>query len=444
MATVLPFNGILYNQEKIEDFSAVVTPPYDVISPAEQIQYYERHPNNVVRLDFGRKTAADNADDNSNTRAAGYFSDWLAQGVLKQDDAPALYLTTVEYELNDRRITRYGMIALVGLEPFEKRIVLPHEKTFSKVKTERLDLMKACHANFSQIFSLYSDQDGILDLLKEAALDSPPLFDIMDDKKDRHKIWRITDPAVHKAVAERMEPKRIFIADGHHRYETALNYRKWRSENDPAFSATHPANYVMMYLCSMEDPGLVVLPAHRILNTVDPEKLKTLPEKLAEHFAITRISLGSGRAQARQALLDCLAKQDSGNAIGVYIKGTDAFLQMTLKPGAMEQVFGDAIPESLRQLDVTVLTRLILMEVLGFDNQHLDTEGLISYSSSAEKAIDAVVSDESDLCFILNPTRIDQVKNIAEEGQIMPRKTTYFYPKALTGQVLYYIGHPQG
>jgi uncharacterized protein (DUF1015 family) len=437
MATVLPFNGILYNLEKIGDLSAVVTPPYDVISPEEQIRFYERHPNNVIRLDFGEKTAGDDENNNANTRAAGFFKDWIAQGILKRDSEPSLYLTSVTFQLGGRLMTRYGMIALVGLEPFEKRIVLPHEKTFSKVKSERFDLIKACHANFSQIFSLYSDQEGISELLKEAALDSKLLFDILDDKKDRHKMWRITEPAVHSKVQKIMEDKRLFIADGHHRYETALNYRAWRSKIDPDFTDSHPAKYVMMYLCSMEDPGLVVLPAHRMLHDVDSQIIKTIPNKLEQYFDITRIPFADqDQSKAQKILIDMLGTHESGNVLGAYIKGSDAFLYLSLKPGVMERTFGHTIPESLRHLDVTVLTRLVLMEILGFDGNRLDNEKLISYTSSTEKAIDTVASGKSDMCFILNPTRIDQVRQIAEEGQIMPRKTTYFYPKALTGQVL--------
>jgi uncharacterized protein (DUF1015 family) len=436
MATVVPFNGILYNQDKIDDFSAVVTPPYDVISPEEQQQFYDRHPNNVVRLDFGQKAAGDNENDNVNTRAAGYFTDWIAQEILVQDTEPSLYLTTVEFPLEGRMITRYGMVALVGLEPFEKRIVLPHEKTFSKVKTERLGLMKACHANFSQIFSLYSDQEGILDLLKEAAFKLEPLFDILDDKKDRHKVWRIKDPIIHEKGTRLMEKQRLFIADGHHRYETALNYRTWRSENDPDFTNSHPANYVMMYLCSMEDPGLVVLPAHRMLIDVEAERIEALLDKAGQYFDITKVPFSNdGKDDAQNALVSMLEKQESKNAIGVYIKGSSEFLLMALKEGMMETTFGSQLPESLRQLDVTVLTRLVFMEILGFDGKRLDNEKLIAYSSSVGKAIDSVAQGESDVCFILNPTKIDQVKRIAEEGQIMPRKTTYFYPKALTGQV---------
>ena len=438
MAKVIPFRGILYNENKIGDFSKVVTPPYDVISPEEQKQFYDRHPNNVIRLDLGKKAANDSEENNSNTRAAGYFEEWLSQGILLQDENPCIYLTTVEFFLGDEMATRYGMIALVGLEPFEKKIVLPHEKTFSKVKSERLELMKACHSNFSPIFSLYSDREGILETLKKAASESEPFFNILDDNKHRHKMWRITDPGVHEKVTQMMDKKRLFIADGHHRYETALNYRKWRSQKDPGFNENHPADYVMMYLCSMEDPGLVVLPAHRMLFDVRADILSEFIEKAGLYFEITTIPVENGLIRdAQRLLVSMLESNDSKNAIGVYMKGRNAFFLMILKPGVMKKIFGSTLPESLMQLDVTVLTQLVFMELLGFNGEHLDNEKLIAYSSSADKAVDSVAYGNCDACFILNSTKIEQVKNIAEEGQIMPRKTTYFYPKAITGQVIY-------
>lgn len=440
MAKVIPFRGILYNEDKIGDFSKVVTPPYDVISPEEQKQFYDRHPNNVIRLDLGQKTANDSEENNSNTRAAGYFQEWLAKGILLQDENPCIYLTTVEFFMGDEMVTRYGMIALVRLEPFEKKIVLPHEKTFSKVKSERLNLMKACHSNFSQVFSLYSDREGIVEMLKKAVSGIDPFFNILDDKKHRHKIWRITDPGIQEKVTRLMDKKRLFIADGHHRYETALNYRTWLSQKDPDFNEGHPANYVMMYLCSMEDPGLVVLPAHRMLFNIGKDILSEFIEKAGRYFDITTIPIENGLIRdAQKSLVSMLESNDSKNAIGVYMKERNAFFLMILKPGVMENIFGSTLPESLRKLDVTVLTQLVLMEILGFNGEHLDNEDLIAYSSSTDKAVDSVVAGNCDLCFILNSTKIEQVKNIAEAGQIMPRKTTYFYPKAITGQVLYHL-----
>ena len=231
MAEITPFRGILYNTEKIKNISDVVTPPYDVISDQERDAFYERHPNSVVRLDKGKPAETDTDQDNPHTRASAYFQDWVKDDILAEDAEPALYLTAVEFNVSDKPVTRFGLITRVRLEPFDKGIVLPHETTFSKVKTERLELIKACKANFSQIFSIFSDQTNILGLLKDSINDMPPVFDFKDDAGHRHQLWRITDPAILQKTSDAFNDKKLFIADGHHRYETALNYRKWLMEN---------------------------------------------------------------------------------------------------------------------------------------------------------------------------------------------------------------------
>ncbi len=437
MANVIPFKGILYNPDKTGDFRNVVAPPYDVISKEEQHNLHERHLKNVIRLILGEKTKEDTADNNPHTRAADYFNNWLSEQTLVQDQTPAFYLTSVEFTLGEKRVTRFGLIALVGLEPFEKGIVLPHEKTFSKVKSERLELMKRAHANFSPIFSLYNDNENILNSLKNAVADKSPDMDIVDDRGERHKLWRITDKSVHDKVTGALGAKRIFIADGHHRYETALNYRKWISKNESDFDDTHPANFIMMYLCSMDDPGLVILPAHRILNGVNKTRIDGFISEVGKYFDVDSIPFDKGQTEkVLGELITTLKKNDSKNIIGCYIKDGREFFTLTLKPGASGEQFGEDLSDALRQLDVIVLTSLIFMDILGFDQGGLDNEKLITYSSKENDAIESVVSGQSDIAFILNPTKIEQVKNIAEQGEIMPRKATYFYPKAITGQVL--------
>lgn len=437
MADVIPFRGILYNPEKIDDVTHVVTPPYDVISPEEQDMYYNRHSANVIRLDFGKKKETDSTQNNHHTRAAHYYHSWLKDGILIRDDKPAFYLTSVEFEVEGKRVVRYGMIALVGLEPFEKGIVLPHEKTFSKVKSERLELMKHCHANFSQIFSIYRDDDGILSKLKQAVDGMAPIADIVDDKGDRHQLWRITDPSVHTQVSDAMANKRLFIADGHHRYETALNYRNWLSQKHPGMDASHPANYIMMYLCSMDDPGLVILPAHRMQIDVGQGNLSGFRARAETYFDITSIPFSAGDMQnAETSFIDQLHRNAVKNSFGVLIKDSSEFLVMVLKNGVMDQRFGNDIPEPLKHLDVTVLTRLVFMEILGFSQERLDDEKRIAYSSNARDALAAVTSGRCDMTFIMNPTKMESVREIAAAGLIMPRKTTYFYPKAITGLVM--------
>jgi len=437
MATLIPFKGILYNSDKINDLSAVTAPPYDVISKEEQDAFHECHPRNVIRLILGKSGEDDTCDHNCHTRAADCFNTWLSEDTLIQDNCPAFYLTSIEFSVENQMMTRFGLIARIRLEPFEKGIVLPHERTFSKVRSERLELMKVCHSNFSPIFSLYSDQGGVLDSLRTAVADKAPDTAFTDGKGHHHRLWRITNPAVHESVSNAMRDKRIFIADGHHRYETALDYRDWVAENTPDFSDDHPANYVMMYLSSMEDPGMLILPAHRMLKEIDDSVLEGFVRKAGQYFDITTIPYGSnGHANGRARLISELKANAAVNAIGVSMKDTRDLHLMTLKPNVMDELFADELPNALRGLDVTVLTRLIFMEILGFDQARLDNADLIAYSSIAEDAIEGARDGQCDVSFILNPTRIWQVQDIAQKGLIMPRKSTYFYPKVITGQVM--------
>lgn len=433
MAKIIPFRGVMYNKDEINDLSAIVTPPFDVISEEDQCYFHECHPQNVIRLILGRKTENDSDDNNCHTRAADCFNEWLSEDILVQDHSPAFYLTSLEFPLEDRTMIRFGLIALVGLEPFKKGIILPHEKTFSKVRSERLELMKACNTNFSPIFSLYSDQKNILSTLREAVSGKTPDMAFADNKGHKHRLWRITNPAVHEYISKSMKGKKIFIADGHHRYETALNYRNWVKANIADFSAKHPANYVMMYLSSMEDTGMIILPAHRMLKGIQKSVITGFVRKAKKYFKIKTIPLGESAAAE---LVSAMKSDSSENRIGVSMKNARGLYLLTLKPDIMDKMFKDKLPDALRNIDVTVLTRLIFMKILGFDQARLDNEKMIAYSSIAEEAIDAVALGKCDMSFILNPTRIEQVQEIAQKGLIMPRKATYFYPKVIVGQVM--------
>jgi uncharacterized protein (DUF1015 family) len=437
MAEVIPFKGILYNLKKIGSLADVATPPYDVISEAEQINFHNRHPNNIIRLILGKETESDDDKNSRYTRAAGFFNEWLSEGVLERDNVPAFYLSAVEFEVGNSLIRRFGIIARIRLEPFEKGIILPHEKTYSKVKSERLQLMKASHANFSPVFSLFPGKIDALTRLQQSVLPEAAHSDFTDDKGHRHLLWRITDPAVHNSIASAFNDKVLYIADGHHRYETALNYKEWVSKNNPELPASHPANFIMMYLCGMEDPGLIILPAHRLLTGVTESNLSGFEIKASRYFDITQIPFDSILSdEAKKMFVSALRSDSLTNKIGVLIKNKNFFYILSLKPEAFEKKYGSELPESLMRLDVTVLTKLILGDILGIDQAGLDDEKLISYTSSDNDAMEQTVSGKFDIAFILNPTRIEQVQRIAGEGLIMPRKSTYFYPKVITGQVI--------
>jgi len=447
MAKIVPFRGIVYNPERVENLANVATPPYDVITPQEQLAFYERHPWNIIRLILGKTSEKDTPQDNRHTRSAGFFNAWLSEGILVQDPSPAFYLTSIDFSVQSRKITRWGVISQVALEPFENGVVLPHEKTFSRVKLERLELMKSCHANYSPIFSLYSDaKQLVLNALKQSCSEMAPNMkpDMKPDMKfvdtygHLHQLWRVTDVAVHQRISDFMNDKSIFIADGHHRYETALNYRQWIADRTPGFSPEHPANFIMMYLCGMEDPGLVILPAHRMVKAISQEKMDSFITAAEACFDISRFSMESGIGPGTEIeKWDSLLNTGSSHTrIGVVIRNHPQGYLFSLKPGVMQRMFGHEMSERMLELDVTVLTRLILMELLGLNHSQLDDESIMSYSSKADVALEAVRTGDCDAAFILNSTRIDQVKRIAEAGEIMPRKSTYFYPKVITGQVL--------
>ncbi|MCF8067911.1 MAG: DUF1015 domain-containing protein [Desulfobacterales bacterium] len=437
MAKIIPFQGVVYNKDKIDDMASVTTPPYDVISSKERDDFYERHPQNIIRLILNRAESTDSESDNPHTRAAANLNNWLSDGVLVRDEEPAFYLTAVDFEAAGRTFTRYGLIAAVGLEPFDKGVILPHETTFSKVKSERLGLIQACKANLSCIFSIYSDKENVLETLKAAALENDPDMDFVDTDGLRQRLWKIVDKEVQARVITAMEKRRLYIADGHHRYETALNYRDRLKNNSDDFSDDHPANFIMMYLCSMEDPGMIILPAHRLLPEIDNSKIESFIEKAETCFNITTIGFNEGELHAAgDEFITSLRMKSATPTIGVFMKDTKAFYQLTVKPGIMDEMFGNELHASLRELDVTVLTRLILKEILGFDQEMLDDKKQINFVSDDNLAIDKISSGESKIAFILNSTRMEQVQRVAEAGYTMPRKSTYFYPKVITGQVI--------
>ena len=438
MAAVVPFRGILYNPEKIQSLADVVTPPYDVISPQAQAAYYLRHPNSMVRLILGKKFENDASTQNPHTRAAEYYQSWLASDILRRDERTALYLTATDFTVEEKPASRLGLIARVGLAAFEKKIVLPHEKTFSRIKFERLELMKHCHANFSPVFALYPDENGIQAKLAEYAGSFSPDIDFMDGENQRHRMWRITDPSMHQWIETAMQPGRLFIADGHHRYETALNYQNWVSRTDSTFSADHPANFVMMYLCSMQDPGLRILPTHRLLSGMNATQKSALISEADKYCDMVPIAVeGNDAGKVEKRLEREMRTHGSEHALGICIRSSNVFYALRLKPRIIDTIFEPSMPEALRNLDVMILSRLFLENILGLTPADFDNPERISYTSSRSDAIQRVLDGRCDAAFLLNPTRIDQVQQIAMEGLTMPRKSTYFYPKAISGLVIH-------
>jgi uncharacterized protein (DUF1015 family) len=353
-----------------------------------------------------------------------------------RDSEPAFYFTAVEFPLNGTMVKRHGLITCVRLEPFQNGVILPHEKTFTNVKSERLALLKACRTNFSPIFSLYDDKHGILQQLKQAVDGIAPDLQFTEHNGFRHTLWRIVSRDLHRWVTAAMAPRRLYIADGHHRYETALNYRNWLAQNSRDFNDRHSANFVLTYLCSLDDPGLVILPAHRLITGVSQKDLEGLIAGADKYFDLRRFAYREDqRRTVFKEFVTALESNPHQRSIGVIIRPEKAFYVFTLREGVMTRLIGDDIAKPLQDLDVTVLTRLVFTELLGFDQARLDNEKLIEYTVDAAAAADAVHMRKADAAFILNPTSVNDVCRIARLGLVMPRKATYFYPKVTTGLV---------
>ncbi len=438
MAIVAPFKGITYNPIFMQDISRLVTPPYDVISPEEQEFYYQEHPNNVIRLILGKKKMGDSDWDNRYTRAAEYFARWEREGILVRDQEPAIYITSLTYDAGNGlgKKTRWGFIALVRIEDQDSKVILPHERTFSAHKEDRLKLMRACHAHFSQIFGLYEDDDRRIIKAFSQFVAEEPLCSFTFRDGTEHKMWVVHDPEFFELVARVMEKKVIFIADGHHRYETARNYRNLMRARYGKKPPNRSYEYVMMYLTNMADPGLTILPSHRLIRRVTGFNLQDFIEKARAWFNVEELRL-SGNHISSDASLIRSALTGHGQAttmIVFYPKGDHRCYAMELKEGARDQM-GDDLHPALKKLDVLVLSRFLLQKGLGFTREELDDDENFHYQSSLTRALEAVMTGGYDMAFFLNPTSMEHVKEVAANLLVMPRKSTFFYPKVLTGLV---------
>ncbi len=378
---------------------------------------------------------------------------------MKRDAVPAIYVYHVDYKHpSGKWLTRKGLVALVGLVDFSEGIVKPHEMTFMDVTSDRLQLLETCQAHFSQIFSLFSDSNNeIMDSLEKACSDDPVLS-VVDQDESRHRIWPVTDPETLNRVQLLFQERALYIADGHHRYTTALQMREIMKERLGGLPEDSPYNFVPMYLCGMEDPGLSVLPTHRLVKlrsadrlegTAGPLSTDKLSLALESSFHVEEIKAGPG-VNLLEATLSRLEKDDDvpvsgGNGVtvlGLYHTVEERSLLLTSKPGIMRETFSDSLPQSLQALDVVVLSDLLLGRILDMDHDLCDKENLISYFADPEDAL-AASRDESNgsengghLLFLMNHTPVSQVKNVADQGLIMPHKSTFFYPKVLTGLLI--------
>ena len=438
MAILAPFKGLTYNFQIVDDFSTVVAPPYDVISEAEQDGFYEADPYNVIRLILGKKKIGDSDWDNRYTRSADIFKHWVSEDILIRTDQPSIYITSMTYDPGEgeAKRVRWGLIGVVRIEEEDSGVILPHERTFSAHREDRLKLMKASSAQFSQIFALYEDSEDRVGSYVKSVMEGAP--DISFDFKDgtSHQMWTVNNPTIIKQVSEELRDKTIFIADGHHRYETSRNYRnsmRARYEHRPS---KRSYEFVMMYLTNMDDPGLTILPSHRLIKDCSGFQFDSFIETSKQWFEINVVPSGEMNLEKD---FQVLKEQLNNNgrmtsAIGFRYRGKDQTYLFLLKPG-MRDKMGEDLQPSLKQLDVLVLSRLILQKTLGFSLEDLDDEEKFHYESDMQKALTMVDSGAYEMAFLLNPTKMEHVKEVASDSLVMPRKSTYFYPKTITGLV---------
>ncbi len=432
MVLFAPFKGITYDLKRFsKDISSLLTPPYDVISEEEQEYYHQLSPYNVIRLILGKEKVGDTDWDNKYTRAAELFKKWQETGILVRAKNPCIYLTCISYEIKGKIKHRWGIIGLVRIEDPDSKMILPHERTFSAHKEDRLRLMKACSAQLSQVFGLYSDPaNRIIELVKEKVDIKSPLIDFEFRDKTRHKMWIIeNEPSLFRQLFELFKEKKIMIADGHHRYETSRNFRdimRMRHGRNPNKSY----EFVMMYLANMEDEGLTVLPSHRLLKKVEGFELNRFLEEANKFFEITESPILD-----EQEIEERLLKLGrNNNAFVFFSHGSKEIYFLSLKESAKDKI-GDDLHPALKKLDVLVLSRLIFQRIFGFSKEDLDNPKIFHYTTDMGKAIEQVKRGEYQMVFLLNPTKIEDVKEVTSNSLIMPRKSTYFYPKILTGLV---------
>jgi uncharacterized protein (DUF1015 family) len=408
MARIFPFQAYRYTPQA-GPLENVVTQPYDKISPIMQARYLALSPYNLVRVILGERLPDDNDGSNVYTRAAGYLKDWIAQGVLAREAAPSIYVYWQEFKVPDseERMTRKGFIALGAVEDYTEGTVHRHEQTLSGPKKDRLELLRKTHAHFGQIFMLYPDPQLTVDRILEECAGREPDAAVRDEYDAVHRLWRISDPAQVSEIQRHMADKKLLIADGHHRYETALAFSRENSQ-------LPGADKVMMTFVNMHSAGLKILATHRVVSGLEAIDAKSFLART-----------GARRLESIQDLKLLFAKPDPGKLrIGIALAGglEVAVIERDRRPG---------------ELDVDVLHHELLAGVLGIGEEAVREEKFLKYVRGLDAAVDRVRDGDAQIAFLLEPTTMQQVADVAFRGGVMPQKSTDFYPKLLSGMTIY-------
>jgi len=444
MAEIQPFRALHYNPAKIPDLAKVVTQPYDKITPEMQARYYEWSPYNLVRIIRGRQQPGDHPADNVYVRAQRTFHEWIEERALVSAPEPAFYPYDQEYEVPGQpgvRRRRRGFMALCRLEDYSARVVHRHEETLSGPKTDRLELLRATRAHFGQIFLLYSDPAGALESLLASCTRQKPWERVTDEYGSVHSVWRLADPPMIERAVEAMREKKLVIADGHHRYETALAYR---DECRAANRSDSRAEYVMATFVRMETDGLTILSTHRLVHSLPRFDWREFAAQARAVFDWQEVQLQGSAEEWSSGFLTRLAEAGRERpTLGAYA-GPGKLALLRLRPDfGLDTALADLTP-TLRNLDVVLLHRLLLEKILGIDPQAVREEKNLSYFREFEAAAKLVASGKAQVCLALNPTPMDAVRDNALAGYPLPQKSTDFYPKLLSGLTIDWLDNPAG
>lgn len=439
MADLRPFRALYYNPGKIADISSVVTQPYDKISPEMQSAYYDRSPYNLVRI-IRRRSAGGASPEDSYAGAAEDFQKWIRDRILIPESEPAFYPYYQTYEIPGQpgaKKERRGFIGLCRLEEYTARVVHRHEETLSGPKADRMELLKKTRAHFGQVFFLYSDPEGIVESAFAPLTAERPWEEASDEFGTRHSVWRVTDSSAINRMISAMGDKKLVIADGHHRYETALAYRNLCRASS---KGENRCDYVMATFIRMETDGLTILPTHRVIHGVPAFDWSRFATDAKNAFDWQDADPATAMPRLQETLAELGRERPAFAAYG----GKDRLAILRLK---REFSLSDALPgltDAQRHLDVIILHRLVLERALGIDPKAVREEKNIRYVRALAEAVDEIDSRRAQVCFLLNPTPIESVRDIALAGAVMPQKSTDFYPKLLSGLTMYWLDSPTG
>ena len=437
MAFVLPFRGLRYNPQKVSDLASVMSLPYDVLSEKDREDLYQANPYNFIRLIWGKDLPGDGPQENKYLRAARLLQEWQQKAILQRDKEKAFYLYAQDFALPGQgEKSRRGIVVRVKLEDLDSHTILRHEATFAGPKADRLNLIRATRANLDCIFTICDSRNSKVSAILDERMSQSPLLDIRDRGGVRHRLWALKEMADQELIRKEVADRPLFIADGHHRYEAARLYRhEMMSQEGEMKKEDAGYHYAMMMVIDMEDPGLVILPTHRLVGGIPGWDLSGFLTRANEVFSVKEIKLLSAKQERQRIISDRLEKNGGlGHSFALYVGG-DSVLFLGLKDEhIMDSLAKKGESEALRKLDVTIMDRLILNRLLGY--QESGKGGRIGYTPNMEEALRQVEDGIYDLAFLLKPTSLQEVKSISLAGERMPQKSTYFYPKLLSGLVI--------